>query len=259
MPRKEVRHIRGRCLTLASDFGTGSYGHFLLDCIGRLHLFEAAGNTFADVDHILCPKPPSETADKILQHIGVPRDKCIWADELNSYSLCAECLIAPTFPGTRRNYPPWLPSYLRSKLLDDSHGGERRLYISRHGCRRNASNERAVERIVKSFDFEVYDPSGGGGSYRDFAEAAVIVGPHGGGLSDLAFCGKGTAVLELVPSDHQHPYFYTLSAAAGLQYHCMVCRSEKERPPGTFGPSLSDFHVDEQTLEAAVSELITSR
>jgi capsular polysaccharide biosynthesis protein len=249
---KSVR-LSGATLLLSSDFATGSYGHFLLDCMPRLHLLEKAGLALSSFDHIYCPTPPSSSAKRILQALNVDESKCVWShDDAN---LEAEFLFAPTFPGTRRNYPAWTPSYLQSKIQCAAQRG-RRLYISREGFRRSATNEAAVQRLMVSFGFEIYKPADHVDSIKDFGEASIIVAPHGGALSDIAFCAPGTKLLELIPSDHVFPYYYTLAEAGRLEYSYILCESLVTRRAGTFGPSLSDFKVDEQLLGDAVKSLI---
>lgn len=140
--------LPGTSLSLASDFAGGSYGHYLLDSLSRMHLFLAAGFTLDAIDHVLCNRPPTA---------------------------------------------------------------------------------------------------------EDFAAAAVVVSPHGGVLADLVFCNPGTKVLELLPTDHPGPYYYTLSLAAGLDYRCLACRSLDERPDGGSRPSTADFTVDIGDLVAALA------
>jgi len=252
----EAKWLEGVCLSLASDFAVGSYGHFLLDSISRLELFSKAGFDLSNIDHLICPKPPSANAERLFRQLGIPASKCVWAD--GNVAVRAETLLAPTFPGTRRNYPEWVPDFLkRTFFWSSTTPPTRRLYISRRGGRRNSLNEASVERILLQNDFEIYHPSGRADTPRDFAEAAIVVGSHGGGLTDLAFCQKGTKVLELIPTDHVYPYYYTLSDATGLEYRCMVCRSAEERGPDAFGPSVHDFHVDEREFFDAI-RLITS-
>ena len=209
--KSSTKYLGGICLTLCSDFAVKSYAHFLLDCISRLHLFRQAGFKVSDIDYFFCPKPPSRTAQNLFSQLGIPDDKCIWADNNKQRMLRAEKLLAPTFPGTRRNYPEWLPTFLKNEFLSELPFKGRRLYISRTGCRRNVINEEAIERILSKYDFEIYNPIEHEDQPLDFAEAAVVVAPHGGGLSNLAFCQQGTKILELIPSDHIHPYYYTLS------------------------------------------------
>lgn len=248
--------IAGVGLALASDFAVNSYGHFLLDCLSRLALFYQAGFTLADVDYLFCPKPPSKTAQRFFEQLGLAGRTCIWADDNRERVIRTETLIAPTFPGTRRNYPSWLPAFLQQKLLSSSPTPSRRLYISRAGCRRNVANEAAIVAILKKYNFEIYDPAQHANQPHDFAEAAIIVGPHGGGLADLAFCQPGTVVLELLPSDHLYPYYYTLADAAGLAYGYLLGESTHQRRQGAWGPSAYDFSINEAEFERALAQSI---
>lgn len=254
LPRGDT--IAGVGLSLASDFAVKSYGHFLLDCLGRLALFEGVGFTLADVDYLFCPKPPSKTAQRLFEQLGLAGCNCIWADDNRGRGIRTETLIAPTFPGTRRNYPRWLPAFLQQTLLPSPPTPSRRLYISRTGYQRNVANEAEIVAILRKYDFEIYDPAQHENQPHDFAEAAVIVGPHGGGLADLAFCQPGTAVLELLPSDHLHPYFYTLADAGGLAYGYLLGHSIQQRHPDAWGPSESDFYIDEEEFEHALTQTI---
>jgi capsular polysaccharide biosynthesis protein len=254
VPRRPpvARRLEGTTLSLASDFGVGSFGHFMLDCISRIDLFRRAGFSLADVDHVYSPKPATGGSRRLLAHFGIPEHKMVWADDFAASALPTERLLAPTFPGTRRNYPPWLPAFFQNELLDAKPERHRRLYISRQGFRRNATNEEAVLDILRRRGFEVYQPGSTPHPHRDFAQAEVIVGAHGGSLSELVYCQPGTRVVELVPSDHVFPYYYSLALATGLDYACIGCPSETQRAADATGPSLADFYVDPEALDAAL-------
>lgn len=84
----------------------------------------------------------------------------------------------------------------------------------------------------------------------------MVVGISGSALTGLAFCQAGTKVLELLSTDHVFSYYYSLSDAADLDYHCLVCKSEYQREQGSWGPSLSDIYVDPSVFEEAIKELI---
>ncbi len=248
------RHLKGVCLSLASDHSVKSYGHFLMDCLSRLELFNQAGFKLADVDHIFCPRPYGKTAERLFAQLNIPASKCIWADQ--NLAISTETLLASSFPGTRRNYPKWVPAFLqRTFLSSPTTQSHRRLYISRSGFKRNVLNEEAIKRILLQHNFEIYDPLQHINQPNDFAEAEIVVGPMGAGLSNLAFCRPGTRVLELIPSDHDYPYFYTLSEAAELRYGCLMGRSTNQRAPSAFGPSPYDFHVDEHEFEDAIAQI----
>lgn len=243
--------VPGVCMSLVSDFAYKNVGHFVLDCLPRMHLFAKAGIRVEDVDHVFCPVPPTPLARRLFERLEIPAGKCIWLD--STTAVRPDTLLVATFPGTRRNYPRWVPEFVSRLLPTAASSSTRRLFLSREGYRRNAVNEAALRRILLAAGFEIYDPAKHEDPFRDFAEAELVVGAHGSALTYLAWCRPATRVLELLPSDHIHPYYYTLAEAAGLDYHCLVCRSEVERGPGALGPSRSDFIVDEDAFSAAVA------
>jgi capsular polysaccharide biosynthesis protein len=243
--------LPGTSLSLASDFAGRSYGHYLLDSVPRMHLFLAAGFTLDAVDHVLCHRPPTAEATLHFSRLGVPPEKCVWLAEETAWR--PERLLAPSFPGTKMNYPSWMAAFLKKSLAPAAAQttDHRRLWIGRRGLRRNISNADDVDRVMQEHGFEAYDVAAAANPAADFAAAAMVVSPHAGSLADLVFCRPGTKVLELVPTDHPSPYYYTLSLAAGLNYRCLVCQSLYERPAGSRTPSTSDFTVD-------IGELITA-
>jgi capsular polysaccharide biosynthesis protein len=246
--RRQLRKFSGTGLTLASNWSSGNYGHLLLDSLSRLHLFAAAGFSFADVDYIYCPAGNPDKAAALLRRYGVPVDKCMLAPLPAGSGIQFDSLIAPTFPGIRRNYPPWVPAFLRSALPRVTREPYRYLYITRgKGTRKLANESKLIPHLVQA-GFEIYDPSQHPDPWLDFSAAAAVIGAHGAGLADLAFCAAGTAVLELLPSDHVHPYYCSLSQAAGLHYGYLIGPSEGHRSAGAWGPSPYDFTVEEALL-----------
>jgi capsular polysaccharide biosynthesis protein len=243
--------LPGTSLSLASDFAGGSYGHYLLDSLSRMHLFLAAGFTLDAIDHVLCHEPPTVEAALHFSRLGVPPEKCVWLAKEAAWE--PERLLAPSFPGTKMNYPSWVPTSLKQAFAPAPATAHRRLWIGRTGRRRSITNAADVDRAMQEHGFEAYDVAVATNPAEDFAAAAVVVSPHGGVLADLAFCSPGTKVLELLPTDHAAPYYYTLSLAAGLEYRCLVCRSLHERPDGARTPSTSDFMVDIDELVAALA------
>src|SRR4029077_18317808 len=58
---------------------------------------------------------------------------------------------------------------------------------------------------------------------RIFSTARYIVGTHGAGLTNLAFCSPGIRVLEFITPDHIRPLYWQLAACANLQYTYLKC------------------------------------
>lgn len=252
IPGQGARKVPGTCLTIASNWSSENYGHLLLDSIPRLHLFIRAGFSFDTVDHIYCPVKNPGRAAKHLERFGVPTNKCIFEPLAQAEGLQFDTLIAPTFPGVRRNYPQWVPDFLRSALPTEAPLPSRRLYITRGQGTRKVANEPDLLDLLQHHGFEFYDPAAHPEPWLDFSQATAIVGSHGAGLTDLAFCPSGAAVLELLPSDHQFPYYCSLSQAAGLRYAYIVGKSERRRRPGARGPSPYDFVVSQQQFASGL-------
>lgn len=253
-PRADL--VPGVGLSLASEWSGQNYGHLILDSVPRLDLFLRAGLSLDQIDRVVLSRPNRPGVEALMEAVGVPRAKLLFVDDGNS--LRFERLFAPSFPGVRRTYLPWAVDFLRSSFTKACAGGERRLYVSRAGCTRNARNEADVDALMRAHGFEIYNPAASTDSRRDFSEADVVVGLSGAGLADLAFCRPGARVLELIPSDHVYPYYFTLSNAAGLDYAYLVCESEKVRDKKSWGPSPSDVNVDLRQLEIALGAMLAS-
>ena len=253
--RADGTTLPGTTLSLLSEFHS-NYCHFLLDALGRLALVEAAGIDLGSVDRILVPHPCSENARRILASLPLPAEKVVPIGAERRGVFLPERLIAPTFPGAPRCSLPLLPDYLRRRIPRVPPGSApTRLYVDRAGGGRPLENRDAVLAVMKEYGFRVYDPAEHDDQPSDFAAASAIVGAHGAGLTNILFAPPGARVLELPPSDQVHPYYFTLALAAGHAHSFLPCRSEGERPAGSFGPSPFPFRVDIDALRQALAAL----
>lgn len=259
LPRQKVliRHLPGLSATLATEWAGINYAHFLLDSLGRLHLLEQAGFDIDHLDYLIFPKPPSENARALLDGLKIPEEKILYSDDGIIYE--PDILLSPSFPGMPRNYAMWLPDFMKKRFGSQAQKTGRRLYLYRSShYRRRLSNESAILRHLAALGFEIYDPVKEPDTARDFAEASWIISVHAASLAGLAFCSPGTRVLELIPTDHCHPYFYTLADSAELDYGCLAGPSEHQRPAGTKGPSPYDFTIDEGEFIEALNWLVST-
>jgi capsular polysaccharide biosynthesis protein len=249
----EPLRVDGACLSVVSDWSCRNYSHFLLDGLGRLALFLEAGFSLDEVDHVYCPTPPTAAASELVDRLGIPAEKRIWAS--SGLVVEPEVLFVPSLPATARTYPQWLPRFLRRTVLRESAvpAAGRRLYVSRRGYGREAVDERELEALVRAHGFEVYEAREQARQPDDFDQAEIVVGAHGAGLANLAFCRPGTRVIEIVPTDNARPYYYSLALAGSLEYGYLVGRSLVQRGRAAFGPSPYDFDVDLDELAAALA------
>ncbi len=247
----DVEIIPGSCLTLTSDWSTVNYGHFLLDGLSRLHIFDSINPDLSTIDYIYCPTN-LESSIRLINKIGLPVEKCICPQK--NKALKFDVLYAPSFPGIRRVYPFWVPSFFKSKTDYPAIKPFRKIYIKRKSSRR-IINEDNIISILMNHDFEIIDPISCYDPIKVFNEASVIVGAHGSGLADIVFSQKGTKLLELIPSDHIFPYWFTLANAVGMQYFYLVGKSQHERNLKQ-GPSPYDFCVDEGEFSYGLNHLL---
>jgi capsular polysaccharide biosynthesis protein len=182
--------------------------------------------------------------------LGIPENKCIWVKD-NAFLQFDE-VIATSFPGSRRNYAHWVPAYLQT-ILKPAIKPKARIYVPRSG-RRKVINEEEITNIARKYDIKPLID----GQPELFNECELVVGPHGAGLTNIAFCRRDTKVLELIPSDHRFPYYYTLAQAGGLDYYCLMGNSLGKRAE-TFDPmppSPYDFYVAPDEFEESLQQMV---
>lgn len=247
------KKIAGVCLSLVSEAASINYGHYVLDSLPRLGIAEGAGWDLSKIDHVYLFRPPSKSAALLVQALGVRPEQCIWVDE--APCIQAEQLLVTTFPGTRRNYARIVPDTLQRPFKSSASIG-RRVYIPRNETRVMVNREE-IEGIIGALGIETYDFRTCANEPEFFQSAELVVGAHGAGLTNIAFCRPGTKVLEIVPSDHVYPYFYTLAESAQLDYSYLVGKSINHRPAGSFGPSPYDFWLDPEEFRRSVELLLT--
>lgn len=124
-----------------------------------------------------------------------------------------------------------------------------RIYISRsRAAMRRVENESEVMSMLEARGFRWVDLDGMPHSeqFSIFSRAAVVVGPHGAGFTNIIHSPPGCVVLDVFPST-PIPYFRWLSASCGHRYSWM----RGEYPD----KNVERFHVDVGALARRIDEL----
>ncbi len=89
-------------------------------------------------------------------------------------------------------------------------------------------NETQLREVLKEFGFEILSDISRtvDRQIRLFAEAQVVVGPHGAGFTNLLWCQPGTKVMEFFYAGYTPPFFYYIGQLLGLEYSCTVDDSD---------------------------------
>jgi capsular polysaccharide biosynthesis protein len=223
-------------LVVLASIGDDNYFQFVTDVLTRLHSFADRGTD--GLDFLLDAAGPgwrSEFAELLgLSLVTAPIGN-LRVDEL----VFPPC---PTFKEDGTDVTLFVPAAVRwlGAALRDAAGARpgrpRRLYLTRRGTGwRRLTNEAGLEETLVARGYEVVAPEelSVAEQIRLFADAEVVVAPHGSALTNILFA-RSCTVVELVNPAYPSGVFYTLADALGHDYWYVV---------GTAGgdPSTLDF------------------
>lgn len=251
--------VSGR-LGVLTTRGDANYYHFLHDVLPRVAVLEQAGVERPERWYV--PRT-TRFQKELLELWGIAEDEVINSDEVRH--VRAQTLVVPGLASTIERNPPWVSQLLRARLVPPGMGRVpgRNLYLSRKTGLNNRAilNEDEVLALLVPLGFEVIDP--GDLSVRDqirtFAEADVIVAPHGASLANLPFCSPGSTLLELFPSQSMVADYWKMTCGIeGLEYQYLSGTGE---PAGLRREQfvVADITVDLPRLDSMVSALLAAR
>lgn len=225
-----------------------NYAHWMLEVVPRLWYRDVYPELRGLP--ILVPALTRPFQQETLAALGVAGQCVPYADAFVRF----ERLYSPTFiaPG---GYAPrqvhWLrDAFYRAFGVSPSERPGRRLFVSRQNARgRRCLNHDAVEAHLRARGFEtvVLEALSVREQVAAFADAAVVVAPHGAGIANLVFLPDGAAVVELAPRSVLHPIAWVLSKAAGCRYGAVFSADS--------GAPLCDMEVDVDALAAVLDRL----
>ncbi|MFL6061931.1 MAG: glycosyltransferase family 61 protein [Marmoricola sp.] len=251
--------VEGR-LGVLTTRGDQNFYHFLHDVLPRTAVLEQAGIEPPEKWYV-----PHTTRfqRELLELWGITADQIIDSDQVRH--VRAQSLVVPGVASTIERNPPWVSQLLRERLvppgLDRVPG--RNLYLARRAGLHNRCvlNEAEVLALLEPLGFDVIDP--GDLSVRDqirtFAEADVVVAPHGASLANIPFFSPGASLLELFPSASMVADYWKMTCGvAGLEYQYL---SGTGPAAGTTRGEfvVADITVDIRQLDTMVSALLAAR
>jgi capsular polysaccharide biosynthesis protein len=208
----------------ANGYSTNNYFHFLTDALGQLH-WRARVPALASAKLIISGYP--REAEALMPFMGAAQAAAgITQNQMQPSDGTLLFCRKVIFPKRDTGMSPWKAAYLRDKFgVTGKQRGARRIYVNRGGApRRRVLNEAAVEKLLAGYGFESVNP--GALSFTDqvalFADAEIVVGAHGAGLTNAVFMAPGGAVVELTHDKRVVWTYHEVAGAAGLNYACIV-------------------------------------
>lgn len=219
-----LEKIEGR-VVLLSGLSGHVYYHWMFDIIPRLEILRRSGIKFEQIDWFVINSLNKPYQKETLALLDVPVEKIIESDR-HSHIQATE-LIVPSFPG----YMDWAEEgtieFLRQTFLTQITPSKiisKKIYISRAKARnRQLINELEVSKFLDSQGFKTVflEELSVLEQVTTFANAEIVVAPHGSGLANLVFCSPNTKIIEIFSPNYVRTYYWMISQKLQLQ-HCYL-------------------------------------
>jgi hypothetical protein len=232
-----------------------NYYHWLIEALPRLDLYERSGIA---IDRFYAPIQ-TRFQRETLAILGIPREQIVPATR--HAHLAPARLVVSSFHGSLSRAKT---DFLFRRLTADVGpwaGPAPRIFISRRGPR-SIVNEREVLRSLRPLGFERLRLEGMplAEQIAVFSRAECVIGPHGAGLTNLAFCRSRTKVIEIGTPYRPWACFYEIAHHRELDYHLHMASPTRIRhfnPQTAVGDS--DLRVDPIELRDVVELLLSGR
>ena len=261
----DPEQIAGTVAALAGLSGH-NYFHWMVDVLPRLELLRRSGVSWQEIDWIWINSVQQPFQRETLEILGVPASKILSSDR---HPYIQARLVVPSFAGHLGWLEPWALRFLRDKFLPF---GDRqtnsqpdrpldRIYISRASAtHRRVLNEAEVMAQLQPLGFVsvALETLSFAEQVALFAQAKVIVAPHGGGLTNLLFCQPETVVVELASPHYLRHYFWAISQPLKLRHFLLTGEAIACEPIRRLmypSPLTEDIWIKQNALKSMLHQL----
>lgn len=232
------------CISIRYNWS--NYYHFLIDTLNQVHLAE--GKVPAHVP-LLVPYffPQLKHVADFMKESDFLKGRKIIVQRKNEYYKVKNLYICKdTF------YSDSIFSVVRSfgDVVNKGNGQNRKIFLKRAKKRgRNIENIEEIERLVQQYGFEVIDTDDLDIKRQValFAEAAMVIGGHGAGLTNIVFRNRRPLkLLELFPANKTPEHYRNLCLNFNYGYYSLIC-GNMER---------NQYYVDPAALQDKLIEFL---
>ena len=253
-----VRRVSGKVAVLASYAGRGYY-HWMIDLLPRLELIRLTEYNLEEIDKFIVNCYLTSYQIETLTKLGIPKEKLILVQFMKHLSV--ELLILPSLTNVYQAVPKWSCDFINKSFLDTehhNHRGRSRIYISRSiASRRHVVNEAELVGLLKSLSFKIVtlEKMSVSEQARLFQSAAVVIGPHGAGLTNLVFCEPHTKVLEIIHPEAINLMYWTIASHRDLDYNYLFAKGNLARVGGEVCLNSDDMEVDLDAIKLILDKM----
>jgi capsular polysaccharide biosynthesis protein len=223
------RKFKGRVLSLAQGAsGNSNYFHWLFDLLPKIKLYSEVYR-LNELDYLYANKLnkfqfESLVALKLekIKIIDIKKNRHIEADEI----ICTDhpYYLSGYFDIESQNIPNWIVKWLRATFLqkakkficsekifiDRSSSSNHYNFINNLELSNFLANNGFIKYKIENLSFfeQIYL----------FKNAKIIIGAHGAGLANLAFCKKEAKIIEIMPKNRNISLYQRISKINDLDY-----------------------------------------
>jgi hypothetical protein len=152
---------------------------------------------------------------------------------LSTGSIEAETLVFSSkvgIIGTPQKHDIDIVRGISGRLLQNVNHRDRRIYVSRRKSARSLPNEIEVESQLEARGFEVVfsEDLTWIQQVQIFAEASLVIGPHGAGLANAVFMEPGSVLIEILQDSYPNNCFEILARKAHLEFNRVMYSDEEQ-------------------------------
>jgi len=236
------RHLPGTFIAVPTLWYRNHF-HWMTDLLPRFSLLAEAG--LNDDLPLVLPGPVSRQQLSSLALVGIAESRIRCFD--GTHWILDETYFPSLSSGTG-NPSPHAMQWLRERLAPTATAGRRRLWVTRGpSAQRRVSNEPELQDVLSRHGFETLDP--GSRPFAEqmsaFAEADVIAGPHGAGLTGM-IAARAATVIEVFDPRYVNTCYYALADSLGHHYAYLAGEADDR----------GDTYIKPLQLEALLSQLL---
>jgi hypothetical protein len=247
--RPKPSYIKGRWGVLTGCGGIG-YFHWMLDILPRVVLMREIS---PNLDGWIVGGLTQPFVRQSLDLIGIPMDICREVRPIDHFVV--DELVVASCPSVPGNPPRWAVDFLRqltAGAISATSSLPNRFLVSRRKvATRSIKNEAELTARLAKYQFEpvVLEALSLVDQIRLFANAEMIVSPHGAGLTNLAFASSNARVIEIFGDDYINVCFWALADILNLNYSCLVAESSKKQIMSANSGGIEMSEIDINIIE----------
>jgi capsular polysaccharide biosynthesis protein len=200
----------------------------------------------------------TDYTEKSLQSFGIPPERVVYLQPGKTVTVERLVFLSVGFSASPGSIHPQIRDVFRNVkegLLRErsSEAPAGKLFVSRGASqRRLLVNRGELEQRFRARGFDIVDP--GVLSYEEqiriFDEAAIVVGEHGAGITNIGFCRSGVLLVEMFHPDYHDMCYRSLAAVMGVRHAIFA----GERDPAHDTPNRREWMID--MLQLSLTKII---